>query len=564
MITLDTILNKIQDTVAKYTIILSQILKVDVEIVDEEFTRVAGTVEYRNSISIGAGNKKDTYNRILATGNRKIIENTDMDELSKACKIDKNYIEKFEMSVPIKMNNEIIGTIGLICFKDGQRDNILKNIDIYKPFLEQIADLIGIKAFETIEKEKILDVVQLLKCITEGIEEAVIIFNNNGNVNFVNTRAQEILGINETSIKKEKVKFKETGKYILGKKEYKMTLNNSSYYLAGYMNIVAHTENMNMFVFNETKSIKNKIDGLTDMGDTIVFNNILGASEKITEVKNKILTASKSLSVILLTGEPGVGKEIFSRTIHNASKVKKPFVTINCETITGEGFRKELVKVERGSTIFFDEIGSLSPSVQVELLSFLKVNEIDLVVGSNNNLDKKIIAATNKNLEKLVEQGRFRKDLYYKLNVFPIEIPPLRERIEDIRIIAYFYLNKYSKLFNRKIIGINREIWDILCKYDWPDNVRELQNAAEFMINVMDESGIIQSKCIPKRILDKVGNKIIDKRSTKELNLKRLEADAINSALKIYGNTTKGKKNAADNLGIGIATLYRKIEEYNL
>lgn len=563
MIKLSTILKKIQDTVGKYANILSQILKVDVEIVDKELTRIAGTGEYRNLINESIENEGNVYRRVLKTGISQIIENPGINELCVACKMYRSCIEKFEMCVPIKMDNEILGVIGLICFKEEQKNYLIENLDIYKSFLEQIAELIGAKAFETIEKEKILDVVQLLKCITDEIEEAVIIFNTSGSINFVNTRAQEILGIDEGSLKRKKIKFKETGIYILDKKEYKITLNNNNYYLAGYMNIIAQPENMNIFVFDETESIKNQINELTDMGDTIVFNNILGTSEKITEVKNKILMASKSLSVILITGESGVGKEIFSRTIHKAGKERKPFVTINCEAISEEGFEKELAKLEKGSTVFFDEIGSLSANQQIKLLNFLKDNEIDLVMG-NNKPDKKIIAATNKKLEKLVEEGSFRKDLYYKLSVFPIEIPPLRDRVEDVKIIAYFYLNKYSKLFNKKIIGINNDVWDILCQYDWPDNVRELQNSVEFMINVMGQSGVISRECIPQKILDKAGDKIIVKRDTKELNLKKLELDTIDTALKIYGNTTKGKKNAADSLGIGIATLYRKIDEYKL
>lgn len=564
MVILNTILKKIQDTVVKYANILSQILKVDVEIVDKELVRIAGTGEYKNLINESIKNEGNVYKRVLSTGKSQVISNPGVNEICVTCKMYESCIEKFEMSVPIKMNDEILGVIGLICFKEEQKEYLIKNLDIYRSFLEQIADLIGAKAFETIEKEKMLDVVQLLKYITNEIEEAVIIFYKDGSINFANTKAQRILNIDEKNLDSKKIKLKATGKYILNKTEYKITLDNKSHYLAGYMNVINDAENMIVFIFDRTESIKNQINKLTDMGDTIVFNNILGTSEKIMEAKNKIMMASKSLSVILITGEAGVGKEIFSREIHKVSGVKKPFVSINCQSATEESFEKQIADIEKGSTVFLDEIGDMPLNVQVKLLNFLKGNEINMLSSDAVKPDMKIIAATNKKLDKLVEEGRFRKDLYYKLSVFPIEIPPLRERIEDAKIIAYFYLNKYSKLFNKKIIGINNDVWDVLCQYDWPDNVRELQNAVEFMINMMDGSGIISKQCIPKKILDKAGSKIEVMHNKKELNLKKLEIDAINTALKKYGHTTKGKKTAADNLGIGIATLYRKIEEYNL
>lgn len=564
VISLNTILKKIQDTVVKYANVLSQILKVDVEIVDNELTRIAGTGEYKNLINENINNEGNVYKKVLETGISQVIRDPGLNEICIDCKMYKICIEKFEMCVPIKMNNEILGIIGLICFKEEQKEYLMENLDTYSSFLEQIADFISAKAFETIEKEKILDVVQLLKYITDEIEEAVIIFHKDGYINFANTKAQDILNINEEKLKSKKVKFKPTGKYILNKKEYRICLENKNYYLAGYMNVIAHAENMMIFVFDETENIKNEINMLTDMGETIVFNNILGTSKKIMEVKNKIITASNSPSVVMITGEAGVGKEIFSRAIHKASRVKKPFVSINCQCINEKCLEEELANVEKGSTVFLDEIGDLSAGAQIILLNFLKENEVDMIASSNNRPEIKIITATNKKLDELVEEGRFRRDLYYKLSVFPIEIPPLRERIEDAKIIAYFYLNKYSRLFNKKIIGINNDVWDILCNYDWPGNVRELQNTVEFMINMMDENGIISKEVIPEKIVETVGNKVNTENYNRELNLKKLEVDAINEALKLYGNTTKGKKNAADSLGIGIATLYRKIEEYNL
>jgi transcriptional regulator with PAS, ATPase and Fis domain len=333
--------------------------------------------------------------------------------------------------------------------------------------------------------------------------------------------------------------------------------------------------------FNETETIKNQIDKLTGMEDFIVFDNILGSSEQIAGVKNKILKISQANSTVLITGESGVGKEIFARAIHGVSYRKdKPFVAVNCGALPENFIESELFGCTKnpftgtdyigkfqcadGGTIFLDEIGELPVFMQVKLLRVLQDLEVT-PVGSNKpvKLDVRVIAATNKALEELTAKGGFREDLYYKLSVIPIEIPPLRERVEDIKVIIYYYLNKYSKMINKKFVGLDSDVWKYLCRYDWPGNVRELQNVVEFMVNILDSSGIITIDNIPQRIREK-GETLVDVITNESLNLKNIEVDTIKKALKIYSSSKKGKQAAADALGIGIATLYRKIDEHNL
>ncbi len=173
----------------------------------------------------------------------------------------------------------------------------------------------------------------------------------------------------------------------------------------------------------------------------------------------------------------------------------------------------------------------------------------------------------------MIQEKTFREDLYYRINVIPINIPPLRERKSDIKVLAQYFIKKYSSMLKKQVRIIEDEVWECLYRYDWPGNVRELENTIEFMINMMDKKGILSEDNIPKRVLQpqlESYNEVntYGERVTLEnmgiLNLQLLEKRALEKALSIYGNSTKGKKDAAEALGIGIATLYRKMNYYNL
>lgn len=299
--------------------------------------------------------------------------------------------------------------------------------------------------------------------------------------------------------------------------------------------------------------------------------------KKLFERINKI---SKNPSTVLITGESGTGKEIIARTIHmNSNRVNQPFIAINCGAIpealleseffgyvkgsfTGADPRGKIGKFElaNGGTLFLDEIGDMPLYMQIKLLRVLQERKI-IRIGSNQliDVDVRIIAATNQNLEYLVEVGEFRKDLYYRLNVVPIEVPPLRKRTGDIFIFAEHFAEKYATLFKKNFVNISSEVLNIFEKYSWPGNVRELENTIEYMINLMGENGILSYNHLPQKLLITKSIEI-----SQERTLKSMEIEMINNLLIKYGDSTESKKQIAKILGIGIATLYRKIEQYNL
>lgn len=317
------------------------------------------------------------------------------------------------------------------------------------------------------------------------------------------------------------------------------------------------------------------------------FDSIISKNSKMHYLKNIGKMAAETNSTVLITGESGTGKELFAQAIHRASYRKKEgFIPINCAAIPRDLLESELFGYDRGAftgarregkpgkfeqamggTIFLDEIGDMPLEMQAKILRVLEAREFERIGGNKKiHLDARVIAATNENIEKQIEKGKFREDLYYRLNVVPIEIPPLRERIEDIEPLAKVILGQLLEEMNlnEKIISIHTI--NILKKYNWPGNVRELRNILERAINVTPGK-VILPESLPERIINKIGDNGLGYLGDKEdISLLRdvvyeAEKDAIERALIIAnGNKTL----AAQKLGIHRTSLYKKINKYEI
>lgn len=578
-------LSRIQSTVIEYLSVISQILKIDIEIMDENLVRIAGTGLYAEHINESMKNESNVYRKVLETGQNQIIAKPKTHILCKSCPKKDNCKEKFELCTPIILKQKVIGVIGLVCFKDEQVNLLLPNMNAYNNFLKQLSEFISAKAFEMIESEVLTVKFKILDSVVENLEQGVITLDDKWYITHMNKTACKILGIKDYLEKQ--VELIATGNSFHGQDEYKLTLDNEDFLLVGTLQDMGLDERKytSIFMFDETKTLNYRVSKLTNPEDNITLNNIISNSEKINFLKKRVLQISNSNSTVLIIGESGTGKEMFARAIHNTSERKNaPFIAINCGAIPEPLLESELFGYVRGAftgadpkgrigkfemadkgTIFLDEIGDMPLYMQVKLLRAIQDKEITRV-GSNNSIkiDVRIIAATNRNIEEMMREGQFRQDLYYRLNVIPMEIPPLRERKDDIKLLTMFFTKKYSELFSKGFKNIDKNVWSILYNYEWPGNIRELENTVEFMINTMDESGVIFRDNLPKRIIKHEKENTLSIEIENGLNLKRVEKELIIKALKIYGSTTEGKKKAASDLGIGIATLYRKLEEYEL
>lgn len=324
------------------------------------------------------------------------------------------------------------------------------------------------------------------------------------------------------------------------------------------------------------------------------FEHIITVNDKMKECIDIAKKVASNDSNIIIRGESGTGKEVFAQAIHNYSyRRDNPFVAINSAAIEPNLVLSELFGYEDGAftgaikggkmgvfeiankgTLFLDEIGDLDFEIQSKLLRVLENSEITRVGGHNNiKVDVRIISATHVNLEESVENKRFRADLYFRLNVIPITLPPLRERKEDIPYLVDYLLKNIEKKF-RKNISIDNRVIDAFLKYNWPGNIRELQNILTFAANMVDDN-TINMHHIPLRIIENVGSSnslkdfgrsISNIEDVDNLNNAKVssEKNEIVKALDKYGRNLQGKRKAAELLKISLSTLYNKINQYDL
>ncbi len=320
-------------------------------------------------------------------------------------------------------------------------------------------------------------------------------------------------------------------------------------------------------------------------GGKYTIDSIIGSGEKIQWLKMIALRAAKGKSTVLVTGESGTGKELFAQAIHYASSRRHgPFIKINCASIPENLLESELFGYEDGAftgarkggkpgkfelansgTIFLDEIGDMSMPMQAKLLRVLQEREIERVGGTKpSSVDVRVIAATNQDLESMMAQGTFRQDLYYRLNIIALHIPPLRERREDLAELCEALLFKINRGLQFDVDGISKEAMALLAEYDWPGNVRELENVLERSVNLMDDVGEILPEHLPptlRRISGKT--ELTNHEKTQELAgiMEDAEKQAIYKALEAAGGN---RSQAAKILGIHRSGFYQKLTKYQI
>ncbi|MHA4990025.1 sigma-54 interaction domain-containing protein [Cetobacterium somerae] len=572
---MENILINLRKDIQKFAETISQIIQMDVEIMDKNFIRVGGTGRLKNKVGQSMTEESHIYKKVLETGKEYVILNPKEDIHCSRCPSIQNCKEKLEVSTPIFLNNEVAGVIGLICFNNQQKLNFIDKQEKYLNFLKQISGFISSQAYLFLESSYAESKKEFLKVILNKIEEGILIYDNNHLLTHMNEVSIKLFN---TKILQENLFIQPLNDNFLGKNAYSIIYNDKKLDVFGEIFTFSPFEKV--LIFKEKKAIHNSILHVTNSTTGTLVKDFIFYSDSMKKLFERINKISKNPSTVLITGESGTGKEIIARTIHmNSNRVNQPFIAINCGAIpealleseffgyvkgsfTGADPRGKIGKFElaNGGTLFLDEIGDMPLYMQIKLLRVLQERKI-IRIGSNQliDVDVRIIAATNQNLEHLVEMGEFRKDLYYRLNVVPIEVPPLRKRTGDIFIFAEHFAEKYATLFKKNFANISSEVLSIFEKYSWPGNVRELENTIEYMINLMGDNGILSYNHLPQKLLTTNSAKIPQERT-----LKSVEIEMISNLLIKYGDSTESKKQIAKILGIGIATLYRKIEQYNL
>jgi two-component system, NtrC family, response regulator PilR len=325
------------------------------------------------------------------------------------------------------------------------------------------------------------------------------------------------------------------------------------------------------------------------LGKTNQFSNIIGASSSMLAVFQLVETIAPTSSTVLITGESGTGKELVARAIHSNSERKdRPFVAINCgalsETLldselfghmrgafTGaDSNKKGLIEVAEKGTIFLDEIGEMSPMVQVKLLRVLQERKFRRLGGTEEiDADIRILAATNRDLSKMVAEGTFREDLYYRINVIPLRLPPLRERQDDIPVLAEHFVARFAKQMGKPVTGISKAAMALLKQYSWPGNIRELENAMERAV-ALERTPTVLPESLPEQIRDQptelaaagaVPDGFPDAGFDLERHVQHIEREYIAEALRRAGGV---KVKAAELLGMSFRSFRYYTKKYNL
>ena len=327
-------------------------------------------------------------------------------------------------------------------------------------------------------------------------------------------------------------------------------------------------------LYQENLALREEIDV------TRMFEEIVGSSPALQVVLSQVARVAPTDSTVLITGETGTGKELVARAIHKRSqRSSRAFVSVNCAAIPQDLIASELFGHEKGAftgatqrrlgrfeaadggTIFLDEVGELPPETQVALLRVLQEHEFQRV-GGNSSLrtNVRVVAATNRNLEVAISDGRFREDLFYRLNVFPVQVPPLRERREDIPLLVQYFVDRYATKAGKRIVSIAKRSLELLQSYKWPGNIRELQNVIERSVIVCDSENLSvdESWLGPRALaLDLSGKRLSQKLASQEKEL-------IESALAVSNGKVSGASGAAARLGIPQSTLDSKIKSLKI
>ncbi|WP_092922494.1 sigma-54 interaction domain-containing protein [Romboutsia hominis] len=566
------------------------VLGIDVTIVDDDLTRVAGTGIYLEKI----GEKISGYsafNKCLIEQIEIIIDDPSCNDICNECSNSGACKEFAEVCCPIISEGVTYGVIGLIAFTEEQAKVIKNNNNVLMNFLGKMADLISnkikaqVKAYELeLEKKK-------LETLVNGIDKAIVSIDVDGNIDKYNLKFKKVFNLENNINGKNIFKLLEFIKKpsrdnFKKEKSHSFNYKLDRYELKGIYNIneIILKKELKGYVidFIDNKdAIKNYNKINKDY--SITLENIIGNSSIINSVKKEALIASKSTSTVLITGESGTGKELFARAIHNHSnRCENPFVAVNCAAIPDNLLESELFGYEEGAftgakkggklgkfeiankgTIFLDEIGDMSLHLQAKLLRVLQEKELNKIgAKSNKFIDVRIIAATNKDLEKMVLKGTFREDLYYRLNVIPISLPNLRQRKDDIPDLIDFMIKEYSRKLEKHVTGIDKNVLDVMLEYKWPGNIRELQNIIEYGVN-MSIGEIITLDVIPNKLKNVELEEVLVQ-NDKIITLEELEKAEIIKALHKYKDYKKDKELVAKALGISRATLYRKLEKYKI
>lgn len=580
-------LMKIQKTVQHFAALLANVLHLEVEIVDNTLHRIAGTGPYSQRLGQVPASNTLLLSEVIDKQHDVVIFDSQRNALCQACTQRESCKERGFVGVPVIYQQRCLGVISLVAMNNDQLQRLRTHTSMFIEYIRHITTLLAANINELQRKERRVD--PLLIFMAQQTEQGVIIFDAQRRIIFTNKFARQQLDIND--LQRNPAVLSPLLKQQNQEQDITLSLNDRCWRLSGRWQ--ESDNGVLMVLFHHLQPINDRREP-----EAPEISNLMGDSRAMRALKALIKRIAPSPSSVMIMGESGTGKEVVAHAIHRLSpRDDKAFVAINCAAIpenlleselfgyakgafTGAapGGKKGLIQLANGGTLFLDEIGDMPLTLQARLLRAIESREV-MPVGASQPVpvDIRIISATHQNLQEKINQGQFREDLYYRLNVVPLYLPPLRQRENDLVLLLNHFLALHAERIGRSVTGVSPEVLRLLSAYPWPGNVRELSNLVEYLVNIVPEGEIIDSSLLPpvyhiRAYRDAVPNagELVSSaapafpaapaENDAPSNLKTVEKTLIEEALQRVHN----KKQIADELGIGVATLYRKIKKYGL
>lgn len=585
--TTQSVLMQIQPTIQRFARMLASVLQLEVEIVDENLCRVAGTGAYGKFLYRQLSGNSRLLRHVLETKTEKVVTQSRFDPLCEGCDSKENCREKAFLGTPVILQDRCVGVISLIAVTHEQQEHISDNLREFSDYVRHISTIFVSKLLE--DQGPGDNISKIFATMIDNMDQGVLVVDADNRVQFVNQTALKTLGVVQNNIIGKPVRFRPLtfeSNFTHGHMQHIVSWDDKSELIIGQLHNIQGRQ-LFLMAFHQSHTSFS----VANAPDEPHIEQLVGECRVMRQLKRLISRIAPSPSSVMVVGESGTGKEVVARAIHKLSgRRNKPFIAINCAAIPEQLLESELFGYVKGAftgasangktgliqaantgTLFLDEIGDMPLMLQAKLLRAIEAREI-LPIGASSpiQVDIRIISATNQNLAQFIAEGKFREDLFYRLNVIPITLPPLRERQEDIELLVHYFLHLHTRRLGSVYPGIAPDVVEILRKHRWPGNLRELSNLMEYLVNVVPSGEVIDSTLLPPNLLNNGTTEQSDVTEVSEAHLslddaggtalEEMEKQMIREALSRHNS----KKEVADELGIGIATLYRKIKKYEL
>ncbi len=585
--TTQSVLMQIQPTIQRFARMLASVLQLEVEIVDENLCRVAGTGAYGKFLGRQLSGNSRLLRHVPETKTEKVVTQSRFDPLCEGCDSKENCREKAFLGTPVILQDRCVGVISLIAVTHEQQEHISDNLREFSDYVRHISTIFVSKLLE--DQGPGDNISKIFATMIDNMDQGVLVVDADNRVQFVNQTALKTLGVVQNNIIGKPVRFRPLtfeSNFTHGHMQHIVSWDDKSELIIGQLHNIQGRQ-LFLMAFHQSHTSFS----VANAPDEPHIEQLVGECRVMRQLKRLISRIAPSPSSVMVVGESGTGKEVVARAIHKLSgRRNKPFIAINCAAIPEQLLESELFGYVKGAftgasangktgliqaantgTLFLDEIGDMPLMLQAKLLRAIEAREI-LPIGASSpiQVDIRIISATNQNLAQFIAEGKFREDLFYRLNVIPITLPPLRERQEDIELLVHYFLHLHTRRLGSVYPGIAPDVVEILRKHRWPGNLRELSNLMEYLVNVVPSGEVIDSTLLPPNLLNNGTTEQSDVTEVSEAHLslddaggtalEEMEKQMIREALSRHNS----KKEVADELGIGIATLYRKIKKYEL